>query len=371
MFRKKIVFAIDRLGMGGAENMLIEQIKAIDKTIFQVFLITIFPNPSINLKYKIFSDVEYIPFNFSSPFSGLFDIISWWKLFIFFWKEKFDAVVTSLFITNTIVRIVASLTHVPVILSSELNLSEDKRKWQIIVDKILARFTKKILVSSLDVLEFTSKQENISKEKFCLNYNAIPLELYGVKKNRDQVLTEYGLPTDSFYIVTAGRLIEQKGHKYLIEATKKLLDSGISDFQVLIFGKGELQVELEEKISALNLQNHMRLMGIGSMDKILAISDIFVFPSLWEGLSISLLQAMDSGSPIIATNISGSNEAIVNNESGLLVAPRDSGELTSALMALIKDPSNRERLSKNAHIRAEKFSIGNNVKVIEKLVLMK
>lgn len=369
ILRKKIVFAINQLGIGGAENMIVEQIRCVDREIFEVFLITLFDNPKVNLSNKIASDVIYKQFNFKGSFCGLFDIGSWLKLYKFFSKEKFVAVITNLFISNTIVRLVAILTRVPIILSNELNIYEDKRFWQVITDQILALFTKRIFVSSVDVLEFTSKQENLPKDKFLLNYNAIPLKLAKVKDNRNRILNEFHLSVETLYVVTAGRLIKQKGHAYLIDAVKIMNEKGLSNFKVLIFGQGVMESELKNKIISLGLESQIKIMGLSTMDKILAISDIFVLPSLWEGLSIALLQAMDSGSPIVATDISGSREAIVDGVSGLLVEPGNLEKLATALISLIKDDQLRDKLGVGAKKHVKRFSIESNVKVIEGEIL--
>lgn len=362
---KKIVFAINQLGIGGAENMVIDQINSVDRSIFKPVLITIFNNPQVNLSAKISSDIVYKQFNFS----GFFDICSWWNLFKFFKKEKFYAVITNLFMTNFIVRLVAIFTKVPIILSYEHSVYSDKKRWQIVIDKILSGYTKKIFVGSTDVLEFTSKQEHIKREKFCLNYNSIPLNLSGVRKNREKVLREFNLPTNFFYIVTVGRLIKQKGHCYLIAAAKMMRERGIKNFKVLIFGQGILESELNKTIISLGMQSDIKIMGLNKIDKILAISDAFVMPSLWEGLSIALLQAMDAGLPIVATNVSGSKEVIMDGLSGLLVNPANSGELAMALGKLIKDDSLRNKLSSGALDRVKNFSIESNIRVIQDEIL--
>lgn len=302
--RKKVAFIINNLGMGGAENMLIEQLKSIDRSRFEPYLITILPNPEVGVATRVPEDVKFIESNFSS----IFDIVSFYKLWTYLRREKIQAVVTSLFDANLLGRMTAILARVPVILSSELNISEDKRRWQIIADNILAHFTKKILVSSNEVLDFTSKQEKLSKSKFQLNFNAIPLKLGQIKKTRNEILSKLGLSTDPIYIATAGRLIEQKGHAYLIDAVAEMKQGGVNNFKVLIFGKGILQDELLKQINSLNLTEDIKLMGISTIEEILSISDIFTFPSLWEGLSIALLQAMDAGCPIVATKVSGTNE---------------------------------------------------------------
>ncbi len=354
--RKKVAFIINNLGMGGAENMLLEQVRAIDKSRFEPYIVTILPNPKTNILSKLPLDVEYL------------EILSFYKLWLFLRQEEIYAVVTSLFDANLYGRIAAIFARVPVILSSELNVSEDKHRWQIVTDRLLARFTKKILVSSNEVLDFTSKQEGIARNKFQLNFNAIPLKLGEVKQNRNQVLSKLGLPEDMIYIVTAGSLTPQKGQSCLIDAIYELKQQGVSGFKVLIFGKGVLKDELTSKIEKLDLMQEIQFTGIAPIEDVMAISDIFTLPSLWEGLSIALLNAMDAGCPIVATKISGTNEALEDGVSALIVNPGESSELATAFKRLLNDTELRESLAKGAKEQVKKFSIEKNVKVIENLI---
>src|SRR3989344_461549 len=354
--RKKVVFIINNLGMGGAENMLFEQVRAIDKSRFKPYIVTILPNPKTNILSRLPSDVKYL------------EILNFYKLWLFLRQEKIYAVVTSLFDSNLYGRIAAILAGVPVILSSELNVSEGKHRWQIVADKLLARFTKKILVSSNEVLEFTSKQEGLPKSKFELNFNAIPLKLGEIKKNRNQVLAKFGLPEEMVYIVTAGSLTPQKGQACFIDAVYELKQHGTSGFKVLIFCKGVLKDELTGQIERLDLTQEIQFTGLAPIEDIMAISDIFTLPSLWEGLSIALLNAMDAGCPIVATKISGTNEALENEVSALLVNPGESSELATALGRLLADKDLGRRLGSGAKEQVKKFSIEKNVKVIENLI---
>ncbi|MDP3763192.1 MAG: glycosyltransferase family 4 protein [bacterium] len=338
--------------------------KCVDRDRFEPYVVTILLNPKTGVISKLPADVKFIEFSFSS----IFDFISLYKLCVYLRKEKIEAVITSLFDANLLARIAAIVARVPVILSSELNISDDKKRWQIIADNILARFTKKILVSSNEVLDFTSKQENIARDKFQLNFNGIPLKLGGIKQNRNQALHKFGLPEDQLYIVTAGSLTPQKGQTYLIDAVYELKQQGIRGFKVLIFGKGVLKDELTSKIEKLDLTQEIQFMGIAPIEEIMAISDIFTLPSLWEGLSIALLQAMDAGCPIVATKISGTNEALEDEVSALLVNPGESSELAATFKRILNDTGLRRQLANAAREQVKKFSIEENVKVIENLI---
>lgn len=363
--RKKVAFIITNLGMGGAENMLVEQVKFLDKKRFEPCIITLRQHPKMNVVHKVPQDVNLVEFNFTS----VFDIISLYKLWVFLRRERIYAVFTSLFNANLIGRTAAILARIPVVLSSEVNVYVDKSKWQIVADKILARFTKKIVVSSNDVLNFTSKQENLPREKFELNFNAVPLILGDIKHKRNEILSKYDLSENLTYIVTAGSLTPQKGQSFFIDAVYQMKQDGVKDFKVLIFGKGPLKEDLLAQIQKLGLEEEIKLMGIIPAEDIMAISDIFTLPSLWEGLSIALLQAMDARCPIVATRVSGTNEALENEVSALLVSPGESSELAEAFKRLLNDGDLRGKLSRVAREQVKKFSIEENVKVIENLIL--
>jgi len=367
MEKRKILFAINDLGIGGAQNLVLEQITAIAHDDFDPYLLTIYKNPEKNLSSAIsIPDWKYIQFRFKN----IFDIAAWVNLYNFLRKEKFDAIITNLFDANFVVRILAIMVRTRVILSHEHNLYEDKKMWQKLADKILSYFTRKVIVVSKEIQKFTMIQEKIPSEKLYLNYNAAYLTLEDVKKNRDRTLEKYNLPTNAVYVVTAGRLIEQKGHRFLIEAAKNIVTNVRKNTTFLIFGEGILESALAQQIRDNGLEQKVRLMKIAPMRDILAMSDVFVLPSLWEGLSIALIQAMGASCPIVATRVSGTEEAIVDHENGLLVPPGAVSELTEALVSLILDESLRIRLGAAARESAQQdFSIERNVKNIEGIIV--
>ena len=116
--RKKIVFAINNLGMGGAENMLVEQVRCVDRDLFDPYVITLLKNQKVNVIDKLPKDIKFIQFDFTSIFS----LYALYKLWAFLRREKIDAIITNLFDTNLLGRVAAILARVPVIISYELNV---------------------------------------------------------------------------------------------------------------------------------------------------------------------------------------------------------------------------------------------------------
>lgn len=365
MEKNKILFAINSLGVGGAENLAIGQINAINKEKFKPYLLTLYKNPENNLLAKLSLPAEqYIQFEFKN----IFDYSNWRKLYKLFKKEKFDTVITNLFDANLIIRTVAVICRVKIILSYEHSIYKNKRFWQKLADHLLSYFTDKIIVGSEQVKKFTSRQEKINSDKFVVNYNSASL-IYGeARQRRNEVLKKNNLPLEAIYIVTAGRLIKQKGHKYLIEAAAELLKRTEKNIYFLIYGQGNLKDELAGQIKGKRLENKILLTGLAPMEDILAISDIFVLPSLWEGLSVALIEAMNAGCPIVATRVSGSEEAIENEVNGLLIEPGLAASLAEALLRFVNDNDLKLRLGKAAQARSKLYSIENNIKKIENII---
>jgi glycosyltransferase involved in cell wall biosynthesis len=157
-------------------------------------------------------------------------------------------------------------------------------------------------------------------------------------------------------IVTTARLAHQKGLVYLLEAASSL--PGVT---FAIVGDGPQRGELEGLANSLGLNGRVHFVGqqtdIGAW---LASADIFVLPSLFEGMPLSVLEAMAAGLPVVATDVGGTNEIIENEESGLLVAPANSAALGQAIRRLIGDPRFASRIAGTGQARArQEFSESN------------
>jgi len=359
MTKRKILFIINKFKLGGAEMMVAAQANLISRRNYETMVISLYPNQSeTNLAKRLSPAVEYHELGFKS----LWDFDGWFRLYRLIKARQFAVVITNLFDADVIGRITAIIARIPIIITYEHSQYPDKHRWQIWLDRFLAPFTDKIIVGSTQVKDFTIKQEKLPGDKFLVNYNSLELEFDDDRGQRDQVLAEFGLPTDCLYLVTAGRLVEQKGHRYLLKAIKQLkTENRLGKVKVLIFGEGVLASEFKQYLDEHNLHNEVKFYPPADMHQILAMADIFVLPSLWEGLSLALISAMNAGCPILGTKISGTLDAIQIGESGVLVPAGDSDSLAEAIVSLAADPKQRARLGRAAAIAAQNFSIEKNV----------
>jgi len=365
----KFLFAINRLGIGGAEVMMVEQANAIDRERFDPYILSLYPDPEQSVERNVKLPAER---RVRFAFKRMFDLFSWWKLYRWMRRERFDAVLTNLFDANTIVRTLAILTGVSCILSYEHNIYRDRKHWLVMVDKILAKWNYRILVGAPQVKEWVVEREAIPAEKIEVVFDATDLVFEHTKDNRAAVLRAMGLPEDHLYVVAAGTFVEQKGHAYLIEAWKRVAahyrNSG-TKLKLIIFGQGELEETLKQRVEEYGLQDDIVMPGIAPMHNILAISDIFCLLSLWEGFSIALIQAMNAGCPILATKVSGSVDAIEDGVEGFLIPPKNADAAAEALIRLIDDPVLRLRLGQSAQKKSARYDVKSQIKEIEALAL--
>jgi glycosyltransferase involved in cell wall biosynthesis len=155
------------------------------------------------------------------------------------------------------------------------------------------------------------------------------------------------------------RMEPMKGTEYLVDAFTKVAEAH-PDTRLLMVGEGRSRDAAVRTLADRGLKDRALVEGWhdGDIEDVLAGVDIYAFPSLWEGLPYSILEAMRAGLPIVATDVGGVSEAIQDGVTGLLVAPGSSDALAAAISRLIDDPALRERLGAAARERFEKeFSL--------------
>jgi len=187
--------------------------------------------------------------------------------------------------------------------------------------------------------------------------NGVPTDRAKPRRSRDEVRAELGLG-DELMILSTGRLAEQKGLEYLIRAAA-LLRHDLPDVRILLAGDGPLRGKLAKLVSSLELDGTVVLLGRRSdVGDLLAASDIVVFPSLWEGLSISLLEAMAAGRPIVTTSIGSNCEVTNDGEAAVLVPPKDVASLAEAIRSLAADvPRQQELGRKGQEVQRERYGL--------------
>ncbi len=192
--------------------------------------------------------------------------------------------------------------------------------------------------------------------------NGIPLRTGA----RDRVRRELAIALGELLIVAVGNLYPVKGHAVLIDALAMLRDRS---WRLAIAGRGDEEEKLRRKAVSAGIGERVHLLGFRSdVADILAAADIFVLPSLSEGLPLALVEAMSFGLPSVASRVGGVPEVVTDDVDGLLVPPSDPASLATAIRLLLEDPARRSRLGDAARTRAIRdFAIGTMADRYERL----
>jgi glycosyltransferase involved in cell wall biosynthesis/Ser/Thr protein kinase RdoA (MazF antagonist) len=168
--------------------------------------------------------------------------------------------------------------------------------------------------------------------------NAADVERYPARVDRDAIRARLGFGPAEHLMTVVGTFKPQKGHRYLVEAAGEVLADWPAA-HVLLVGDGELAGEVRAQVGAAGLGGRVHFLGSRrDVPQLLAASDSFVLPSLWEGLPVALVEALASGLPVIATAVSGTSQVVLDGVTGWLVPPADSGALAAAMRRLLADP---------------------------------
>jgi sugar transferase (PEP-CTERM/EpsH1 system associated) len=159
---------------------------------------------------------------------------------------------------------------------------------------------------------------------------------------------ELGVAEAEFVIGTVGRLVPVKDHETLLAALARLSRAGI-DFIALVAGEGPLRPELERRAATLGLGRKVRFLGNREdIDRVLAALDVFALSSLSEGIPNTVIEAMASGLPVVATHVGGLDEVVENGKTGILVPPKAADTLADACLVLLHDSDLRRRMGVEA-----------------------
>ena len=267
-----------------------------------------------------------------------------WRLWNLLHREQFDVIETFTHDSNMLALPFAWAARVPVRIATHHGIVAGISLWR---EKLHAWMINHDIAHCIVAVSALTRQklleEGIRGDRIVVIPNGIvPLRVEGV--NKSEVRKEAGVGADDPFLLAVGRLVYSKAHEILIASMPAVLKR-FPNAKVGICGDGVLRSRLEQQIQSLGLSNSVKLLGHSDhVAKFLAGADIFVMPSLWEGLPIALLEAMSAGLPVIATNVEGVEEVVTEGKNGLLVPVGDIRALSDAILRLLADPQLRYKM---------------------------
>lgn len=349
---KKIFYVITGLRVGGAEMIVQKLATRIASASYMPTVVSLRSGGEIADRLRA-SGIEVIELG-----SGKNPLAKLYRLYVLLRKRHPDIVHTHLFHADIIGRIAARLAGVPIVISSIHNVTVGGME---AVREFLLRATKNLVTAFVPVSRMV---EHVMAEKGIIRpadstviYNGV--EVTSSVEGGDATRRMLGIREDSFCIVAVGRLIEQKGFSYVIDAMAHIT-ARYPQAELYILGEGILRTSLERQITQRGLERVVHLMGVvTTVDQYLSVADLFVMPSLWEGFSVALVEAAIAKTLIVTTPVGGNEELITSGENGIIVPAKDTLALIGAIEhSILMSGDERARMTSAARtVATERFSV--------------
>jgi glycosyltransferase involved in cell wall biosynthesis len=280
--------------------------------------------------------------------SPLKDLKALGEIYSFLKKNRYDIVHTHTAKGGFIGRISARLAKVPIIIHTLHGttfgdfLPFYRRKLYIALEKMAISKTDKIISVSRDLINKYIGQKIGYPEKYTVIYSGIDTDrFYEAGKipetEKIRLKKELGLDPYDITIVNISRLEPRKGHKYFLESASRIIER-FPQVKFLIVGDGDYKEVLKKRADEFKLSSNLIFTGSRQdIEKVIAISDVSVLTSLWEGLPRVLIQSAAVGKPIVTFEVEGVREIVQNGINGFIVPSRDIETLTERIIFLLED----------------------------------
>ncbi len=382
----RVCHVITEPELGGAQLSTLNILSRLKKDTFAVSIITS-PKGILKPEYEGLKDVEsfFSPF-LKRPINPILDILAFMHIYSIYRRHKYNIVHTHSSKAGIIGRWAALL----------YNLTECRLKvkgvrcevvhtvhgWSfndyqapvlkslfIFLEKITARFTTKIICVSNKDIETGLRYKIASREKFVLIKYGIPLaEFRKSAVNKLQKRRELNITNNDPIVGMISCLKPQKSPLDYIKVCIKVYEK-MPNVNFLLVGDGILRARCERMLSASPLNGRFIFTGWRrDISQILDILDIAVLTSKWEGMPVSIIEALAKGCPVIATNVGGTPELIKDGVSGYLIRPGSYDEMTEKILQIFKDRQSLEEMKRMASVSIDDyFHIDRMLKEIENL----
>jgi sugar transferase (PEP-CTERM/EpsH1 system associated) len=354
----RVLHVINRLATGGTENVVLKLVGGLDEQIFEHRLAAVrgmdpalsglpLPGGELLLDGKEDSGFEFLILRLARVMRAYRPHIvhsrNWGTI------EAIPA---------------ARLARVPVVIHSEHGYDLDMLTGLPTRRRIFRRasygMADAVFAVTRELCEFHARQAWISPERIKVIHNGVDTQRFRPRpEERISLRKRFGLPQERFIVGTVGRTVTIKDHPTLLRAVESMVLKGIAAHALLV-GSGP-ELERNRQLAKDSSVLAGRVTFVGSSDEvpdILNTMDVFALTSISEGMSNTLLEAMATGLPVIATNVGGNPEVVVDGASGWLFQPRDAEALASRLISLASDENQRRQLSLAARQQTvERFSL--------------
>jgi glycosyltransferase involved in cell wall biosynthesis len=243
----------------------------------------------------------------------------------------------------------------PPLVQAVHSIDRHRPAWQSYLDRETQKRVDRYLTNSRTAADFLAAERGVDHERIRVVPNGIDVEAVAAQSGeRERMRNTLGIPPASALILTVANLREPKGLDVLIETAAVLAATkGAPPFVWLVAGTGPLGGDVAKELARRGLAERVRLIGFrADVPAVLAASDLFCLTSRREGVPVSILEAMAAARAVVATDVGGVKELVIDGETGLLTPGADEQALSRALLELLRDRGRADQLGRAGQERA-------------------
>ena len=338
-----VMYFTNTRARGGVEDHILTLLSGLDRRLFQPSLVCP-PELARKLEPDIPPDVEVVPL-----FLGIPEKVSTACEFARLLRRRRVSILHAhMFQSSLVASPIGWLCRVPVIIETP-HLRESWRKgWikgRFFVDRVVGCFVDRYIAVSQVNARYLAEQKGLPARKITVIVPGSDLRRFDPNlRASPQQRERLGFGPNDPVLLVAARIEPQKGHRVLIEAMP-LVRAQFPRVRLVCLSEGSLRPELERRVEELGLEGAVRFVGFqADVREWLALADISVLPSFFEGLPAGAIESLASGRPMVATAVDGTPEVVLDGKTGLLVPPGDSTSLAQAICRLLGDSGLRSAM---------------------------
>src|SRR5437899_3260521 len=362
--RLRVCHVITGFDTGGAERVLLQTVRRLDATRFDSLIVSLRGRGPLSDEAER-TGIETIHLGMGRRPGPA----TLWRLAKLFQRKNVAIVHAYLYDATIACRLAGRWARVPVVLTATRATPEYLPPVAWWLDRVTARWCQRIVAVSQHTADTIVRLESIARHKVIVIPNGVDLERFA-PRDVGSARAHWGIGDGAFVVAAIGRLTQQKGYEYLLEALA-VARRTLPSITCLIAGEGPLLAALEAQARALGLHGACRFLGdVPEIERVFAAADVTVLPSLFEGMPNVVLEAMAMGCPVISTTIGGSAELVRHDETGFLVPPGNASALASALVDIAASADRRSRMRiRSREVAVARHGIDHMMRSVERLYL--
>jgi glycosyltransferase involved in cell wall biosynthesis len=343
--RITVAYFLNAVTRAGVEEHVLTLLKGLPRAYFRLHLVC----PQVlgdQLKPDLPPDITYWPLTWDRPW----EVGPALKLARLLRRQQIAILHSHMFQAGMLASPLGWLCRVPIIIETSHGREAWRHGWlkgHFVIDRIVGRAVDHYIAVSQATAGYLIEQKGLPARKIAVIRSAADLSPYDPDRPAPEGLRRsLGFAEDDPVLVVSGRLEAQKGHQVLIEALPAVRGQ-FPRVRLVCLSDGSLRPRLERRARELELEEAVRFVGRQpAVAEWLALADVTVLPSFFEGLPLTAIESLAAGKPMVATAVDGTPEVVVDGQTGLTVPPGDPAALARAICRLLANPELRRQMGR-------------------------